>query len=73
MLAFVQIWNGLRKLEIRIEVGIVGAAAITGVPAGVEGELHKVGEAHLSAGAGRGAARQRPERLQIDGLRAFGF
>jgi hypothetical protein len=39
MLAFVQIRNGLRKLEIGIEVGIVRTAPVARPPTGVQREL----------------------------------
>src|SRR5579862_70027 len=49
--------DGLGKLEVGIEVRILIAAAVTGVPTCIQSELHEVGQAHLSAGTGGSAAR----------------
>jgi hypothetical protein len=59
--------NGLRKRVT--QVGILGIAAVPRPPAGVDGELHQVGQpAHLSRAAGL-AAGQRAELVQIDRAR----
>src|SRR5258708_20256207 len=72
-----QVRNGLRELRAGIEVG-VGDAAVPGPEAGVDGELREVGEPSAVAAealvrAGRLAARQMPERLQVGRLRALRF
>ena len=64
MLAHGQSGNRLRKREIRIEVGVMGAASITSPPTGVEREFHQVGKSLFSAGARRGTAGKSPKLLQ---------
>ena len=73
MLPFEQARHGLGKHEIRIEVGVVVAAAVARPPARIEGELHEVGEPRLSARSGRRAARQSAKLVQIDRRGAFRF
>jgi hypothetical protein len=60
--------DGLR--EGVAEVGVLRVAAIARPEAGVDGELHQVGEPSDLLGAGRLAAGQRAELVQIDCLRA---
>src|SRR6476660_7452759 len=65
VMAFVEVGDGLRKDEARIEVRIVGAAAVPRPPTGVQGKLHEVGQAKLSTRAGGLAAGQGAEWLEI--------
>ena len=56
----------LRKHEVRVEIGIVGAAAVTRPPACIERELHEVGEPWLAACSRSLASRQRSKLIEID-------
>ena len=58
-----QIGDGLGKHEIGIKVRVSVAGAVASPPTGVESKLHEVSKPELSAGAGRGAARQRAELI----------
>jgi hypothetical protein len=61
--------NGLSKGVT--EIGILGAAAITSPPGGVDSELHEVGKAPKLVGAGRLAASQSAKAIEIDRVRAL--
>lgn len=54
------------------EIGIFVGAAVAGVPSGVDGEFHQVGEAADLLRAGGLAAGQVAEVVEIDGVGAFG-
>src|SRR6266571_2581163 len=56
MLPSGQSWDGLRELEIRIEVRVMGTAAVASPPTGVQRELREVCKPQLSAGSSRSAA-----------------
>src|SRR2546428_7543716 len=71
VLSFIQIRDGLWEREIRIKVRVVRAAAIASPPTGIQGELHEVGEAQLSAGSRGGAAWQGAKGFQIHGIGAL--
>src|SRR5438105_9945052 len=70
-LPIMQVRDCLGKHEIGIKIGVIGAAAVPSPPTGVESELHEVSKPRLSAGAGRGAARQGAELTEMDWLRAL--
>src|ERR1700730_4001648 len=57
-LSLTQIRDRLRKLEIRVEVGVMGTAAVPSPPASVESELHDVCKPWLFTGSSRRTARQ---------------
>src|SRR5882757_8511312 len=71
MLTLSQAWDGLRESERGIEVGVVGTATMPGVPTGIYGELHKVGEpADLLSACGL-TTRQHAKLTEVDRIRAF--
>jgi hypothetical protein len=53
------------------EIGVLGAAALPCPSAGVDCELHEIGEPSDVLSIGRFAARQRAKLIQIDGIRAL--
>ena len=55
------------------EVGVLRVAAVAGPEAGVDGQLRQVGETSDLLGAGRLAARQGAELVQVDRLCAVGL
>ena len=64
-----KVWDGLR--EGVAEVGVQRVAAVARPEAGVDGQLHQVGEPSDLLGAGRLTARQSTKLIQIDGLGPF--
>ena len=68
MLADGQVWDGLRQGVA--EVGVLRVAAVARPEAGVDRELHQVGEPPDLLRAGRLTARQSAELIQIDRVRA---
>ena len=68
VLAGGEVWDGLR--ERVAEVGVLRVAAVARPEAGVDGELHQVGEPTDLLRAGRLAARQGAELVQVDRVRA---
>ena len=66
MLPGSEAWDGLR--EGVAEVGVLRVAAVARPEAGVDGQLHQVGEPSDLLRAGRLAARQGAELVQVDGV-----
>jgi hypothetical protein len=60
-----QTGHGLRKYEGAIKIRVVRAAPVSGPPARIDRELHEVRESPNLLGAGRFAARQSAELVQI--------
>ncbi len=60
-----------RLSEAPTEIG-VGSRPVAGVPARIHIELEQVGQPALLLGSRRLAARQRPERVEVDGAGATG-
>ena len=64
--------DGEWAFELGAEVGVL-FAAVARVPAEVDIEIEEVGEATDLFRAGRVAAGERSEGVEIDGLRSFDF
>ena len=62
----------LGKHEIRVEIWVVIAAAISRVPTRIQRQLHQVREARFAARSRGTAAWQSTKALQVDGIGAFG-
>ena len=63
-----QVRDGLRQAVAQVRV--LRVAAVARPPAGVDGQLHQVGQPADLTRAGRLAAGQRAELVQVDGVRA---
>ncbi len=72
-LPFSQVGDCLRKHKIGIKVRVVGAAAVAGLPTGVEGQLHEIGKPGPSARSSGCATRQSPKTLKLYRLGALRY